>query len=269
MSTVKAIRGWSDFSVTEWNRLSGIADKYEPKMRTAYLRAVRSGNSVDKLQLRKVITDIVVETGITSAGIYDLVFNPNSGVYIDTIDSLTEKFASSVNSPKAQDAVRRILPSGITLPDRRRRLNTFGLDARSAVRVETYRQQRGDSPTALSDVERVRRSAVVERGNLLAITETNRMVNTALETLWLDNSDISKAEVLFYDRSIRDINKIPKRARKEWITRRDDAVCNYCFPLEGNLAKIGEEFDTDYGWFECPPIHPRCRCFMILFDPRG
>lgn len=264
MSTITAIHGWSEFSVTEWHRISGIATKHEPKMRTAYLRAVRSGKSVDKLQLRKAITDVVVEVGVSSANTYDLIFNPNSPIYIETIDNLTEKYANNVSSPKAQDAVRRILPANLPLNERRVRLNTFGLDARSAVRVEQYRQNLGEGSSALRDVERVRRSAIVERGNLLALTETNRMINTSLEALWLDNSEISKADVVFYDRSIRDINRLPKRARKEIITRRDDRVCKYCFPLEGITAKIGEEFDTDYGYFMVPPFHPRCRCFVII-----
>lgn len=262
--TLSAVSGYSAFSISEWFRLDGISNKHEPKMKTAYLRAVRSGTNLDTLQLRKQIIDVVVEVASSTAEVYGLVFNSNSPIYIETIESLTEKYASSVNSPKAQDAVRRILPTGLELSDRRRRLNTFGLDQRSAIRVEQYRQQRGDSASAVADVERARRSAIVERGNLLAITETNRMVNTSLEALWLDNASISKTDVIFYDRKITSTGRIPKRAKKEWITRRDDRVCNYCFPLEGVKARLAEEFDTDYGFFQVPPIHPRCRCFMII-----
>lgn len=263
--SISAVSGFSPFSVSEWQRLDTISSKYEPKMRTAYLRAVRSGNSLDTLQLRKQIIDVVVEVATTTAEVYGLVFNSNSPIYIETVEALTEKYASSVNSPKAQDAVKAVLPPGLSLQDRRRRLNTFGLDARSAISIERYRQERGDSPTALSDVERARKAAIVERGNLLAITETNRMVNTALEAVWLDNSSISKADdVIYYDRQILSTGRIPKRAKKEWITRRDDRVCNYCFPLEGVKARLAEEFDTDYGFFQVPPIHPRCRCFMII-----
>lgn len=262
--TLSAVSGYSAFSISEWFRLDEISNKYEPKMKTAYLRAARSGTSLDKLQLRKQIIDVVVEVASSSSRVYGLVFNSNSPIYIETIELLTEKYASSVNSPKAQDAVRRILPQGLPLQDRRSRLNTFGLDARSAISIERYRQERGDSVTALQDVERARKAAIVARGNLLAITETNRMVNTALEALWIDNSSISKADVIFYDRKILATGRIPKRAKKEWITRRDDAVCNYCFPLEGAKAYLTEEFDTDYGFFQVPPIHPRCRCFMII-----
>jgi hypothetical protein len=254
----------SNFGYAEWHRLSGIATKYEPKMRVAYTRAIRDGRSVDKLELRQVITGILAEIGRTTAPVYGLVFNPNSPIYIETIDRLVEKFESVVDSQNAREEVRRILPTGLSLGERRERLNTFGLDTRSAIRLEKYRQELGDSLTAQESVRRARQDAIRTRGNTLATTEVNRAVNSSLEALWIDNMGVSKATYEFFDRSISNVNNLPRTARKEWITRRDGRVCLRCQPLDGLRAKIGEDFDTEYGFFLTPPIHPHCRCFVIV-----
>lgn len=252
-----------DLGTSEWFRLSALAEKYEPKFRLAYTRAIRSGTQVDELQLRKVIIDALAETCITSANVYSVIFNPNSHIYVNAVDDLLSKYVKSVQSKDAENAVRRILPRGLPLQDRRRRLNVLGLDTKTAVEIERYRQEIGDGPSHLRDVERVRIDAIRRRGNLIALTETNRVINTALESLWLDNLTISKSDVVYFDRSIKG-DVIPARAKKEIVTRRDSRVCNYCDPLDGVTARIGEEFDTHYGSFASPPFHPRCRCFMIL-----
>lgn len=254
----------SDFSTVEWFRLSEIAYKYEPKMRLAYTRAVQSGVRINTLQLRKTIIDIVAETCLSSAAVYGIVFNPNSPTYIKAVENLTDKYAGVVDSKDASEAVKRILPSRISLEDKRRRSNTFGLDKQSALAIENYRQKNSSDKTVVHDTARLRADAINRRGNLLAVTETNRVINTALETLWLDNQVISKAEITYYDRTIPDIGNIPRRARKVIITRRDDRVCSYCDPLDGVKAKLGEQFETDYGLFDAPPFHPRCRCFLIV-----
>lgn len=258
-----AQKTWSDFSVTEWHRLSDLATKYEPKMRLAYTRAAKSGTKIDTLQLRKTIIDIVAETGISSAQTYGLVFNPNSVIYKDTVEGLVESYVKTITPEKAKLAVQQILPQGLSLEERRNRLNTFGLDSQSAVRIERYRQERGDTKTALADVDRARRAAVIERGNLIALTEVNRAINSALESLWIDNTKVSKADVYLIDRTDATIGTLPRTAKKEIVTRRDGKVCNYCISLEGSTALIGRKFHTEYGLFDGPPFHPRCRCFMI------
>jgi hypothetical protein len=88
--------------------------------------------------------------------------------------------------------------------------------------------------------------------------------------LWIDNTEVSKADdVVYYDRSIRNVAKLPKRAHKEIVTRRDGKVCEYCGLLEGLTAGIGQQFNTFYGMFQSPPFHPRCRCFMIISGTRA
>lgn len=253
---------WSAFSVTEWTRLSDISTRYEPNMRAAYTRSVVSGRQVNKLELQHVITRVLIDVCTESADVYGLMFNPNSPIYFETIDRLVNQYETGISSGVAREEVARILPRGLTLVERRERLNTFGLDTRSALAIERARQE-GKSHRELMAM---RQRAIVNRGNMIATTETNRVVNRSLIALWTDNftSQIAKASrprVEYIGTSRRAIRNAPN---KTWVTRRDTKVCKYCDPLDGITARVDAVFDTKYGQFETPPIHPRCRCFMIL-----
>lgn len=260
---------YSDFSVNEWYRLDNLAAKYDQQLKVAWTKTVAQGQQVNSLYVRNIFTDTVIETCLTTAQVYGMVFNPNSPIYRRLIDRMTDVFMGVVNDDKAKDKVKEILPAGLSLSERRNRTDVYGLDARAAVRIERMRQEGASS----EEVRTARLNAAAHRGNLVALTEINRVINLSLETLWIDNLEISKAEeppneVWYFDRSVptnvSSISQLPKRARKEWITRRDNRVCEYCLPLEGVKARLGFEFDTEYGMFQSPPIHPRCRCYMIV-----
>lgn len=259
-----------DFTFMEWNRLDMIAADHDRKLKQAFLRTVVRGQPANSLEIRNVLTDCVVEVGVTTAPIYGMVFNPNAPAYRRLIDVLTQKYMDRVmNDESAKNQVRAILPSGLSLSERRDRLDTFGLDGRAAVRIERMRQH-GESAATIRGA---RIALATERGNLLAITEINRTVNAALETLWIENlQGIRKADEgseWFYQDGdsasvITSLAGIPKRARKEIVTRKDNRVCDYCEPLDGKKARLGIDFNTHYGLFMAPPFHPRCRCYMIV-----
>lgn len=255
---------WTPFSISEWHRLSDISYEFEPEMRAAFTRAVVSRRQVNELELRQVVTRILIRTCETSADVYGLVFNPNSGIYYQTIDRLVRTYANGITSKTAQDEVERLLPRDLSLVERRKRLDVFGLDARSAASIERARQEGASE----FELKRLRDNAILNRGNMIATTETNRVVNGSLIALWMDNFGVvekaarrPRPKVEYIGTSRRAIREAPN---KTWVTRRDDKVCKYCAPLDGITARIDAEFDTKYGIFEAPPIHPRCRCFMIL-----
>ena len=267
-----------NFAFAEWHRLDAISRKHDRDLKVAWTRTVVRGMQPNSLEIRNVFTDCVVETGVTTADTYDLVFNPNSPRYRTLIDDLTDKYMEVIDDPKAKGAVKSIIPSGLSLADRRERLDVFGLDARSAVRLERMRQY-GKSP---SDVHAARLDMSLQRGNLLALTEINRVVNATIEQVWLDNlRGVSKRKKqkqfgggwYLEDEQgntnvITDLLGLPSRARKEIITRQDDVVCDFCDDnFEGATAPIGKPFDTNVGLFFHPPFHPRCRCFMVVRIP--
>jgi hypothetical protein len=262
-----------DFSVIEWLRLDGIAAIHERGLRNAFLQTVVQRQETNSLIIRNVITDTVVETAVSSAHAYDMVFNPNAPAYRRLIDALTDTYMNRVmNDDSAKEQVRQIVPTGLSLSELRNRLDTFGLDGRSAVRLERMRQE-GATDAA---IQAERLSLTTQRGNILALTEINRIINATLEVLWIENlQGISKANKKvegsqwFYESggdavTITSLVGIPKSARKEIVTRKDNRVCVYCEPLDRTTARLGTEFRTGYGLFMSPPFHPRCRCYMIV-----
>lgn len=266
---------WSEFSVNEWMRLDGISRTFDREMKNSFLKIVVQ-NQRGSEEVRNRITDCVVETGVSTARVYGLDFRPEA--FIPLVDELTDGYMKVVENDNAKNKVKEILPKGLSLPDRRNRLDVFGLDAQGAVRLERMRQSGVDNQTLVQ----ARLDIAVRRGNLTALTEVNRTVNATLEQLWLDNmrGPITKARKKrqrewdyegewFYDkgehaRKIVSLRGIPQTARKEIVTRRDNRTCNYCRPMEGLTAKMGQNFVTGYGLFMYPPFHPRCRCYMIV-----
>jgi len=50
-----------------------------------------------------------------------------------------------------------------------------------------------------------------------------------------------------------------------WITQRDEKVCPFCGPMEGQTVTPGQPFVSGDGELVMgPPIHPRCRCGVDL-----
>lgn len=230
-------------------------------MRLAFTRATLNGKSVDRLALVSVITQIVSEVAEDTARIYGLVFNPNSPIYIDTINYLVETYASTVDSKKAREAVKQVLPRGLSLGQRQQRLNTFGLDQRAALSLERLYQ----AGASFGRIDSARRQALLTRGNVIGMTETNRAVNRSMLAVMKDNFPetlVEKAgKVQYIGTSRRLIMAAP---HKTWLTRKDDKVCKYCEPLDGITARLDAVFVTQYGDFDSPPIHPNCRCFMTF-----
>ncbi len=68
-------------------------------------------------------------------------------------------------------------------------------------------------------------------------------------------------------------------AGKEWLTSRDDRVCDWCDPMDGkiipdsidkNFFNKGDEYEVDgqtmnlsYEGVDGPPLHPNCRCTTV------
>lgn len=262
-----------NFSVSEWNRLDRLSMKFDRELKIAYTKSVTQHGMFVKDNFEKVISDCVVETGVTTAHEYGITFNAHNLMWLGLIDELTDNYMRVVDDESAKKKVKEILPNDLSLSDRRSRLDVLGLDARSAVRLERMRQH-GISEAF---IRQARVDMSLQRGNLIALTEVNRIINATIEALWIDNQGgISKAsrKVEYYGEWFKEtqtgssvittIRGIPSRAVKSIVTRKDNRVCDYCKPLEMVSAKLGTFFNTVYGLFKYPPFHPRCRCFMIV-----
>lgn len=266
-SIAKAECEFADFSVREWHRLDTLSMMFDRAFKTTYLRAVTVGPKQGEKIVRDAIADCVVETAVGTAHVYGMGFDATEPRYTELVNDLTTGFMKVVNNEEAKDKVRAILPSGLSLSERADRSDVYGLSSRDAVRLERMRQK-GISGLRLQDA---RLHMQVQRGNITALTEVNRIINQTVETVWLDNMSVSKArksQMLLEHAgkvtAITSLRGIPARARKTIVTRKDNRVCDYCAPLENIETAIGASFHTEYGVFAHPPFHPRCRCFMIL-----
>jgi hypothetical protein len=60
---------------------------------------------------------------------------------------------------------------------------------------------------------------------------------------------------------------------KTWVTTYDDRTCVYCQQMDGARALLETGvFDSIGSGFDAiphPPLHPRCRCAMILTNDRN
>jgi hypothetical protein len=65
---------------------------------------------------------------------------------------------------------------------------------------------------------------------------------------------------------------------KEWFTALDERVCQHCWPMNGKIIWLKEDFfkkwseyvgangwvlKLDYESVKWAPLHPRCRCTLL------
>lgn len=89
----------------------------------------------------------------------------------------------------------------------------------------------------------------VSRAEMIARTETLRASNEGQSQLW---DQATEQGLLTGDE------------QKEWIVTPDDRLCPYCEPMDGINVGLNDEFDTELGSVQEPPLHPNCRCTVGL-----
>ncbi len=76
------------------------------------------------------------------------------------------------------------------------------------------------------------------RGEMIAVTEVTRAFAAGNQAAW-EQSKVVEG--------------------KQWNTAVDELVCPICGPLNGKVVKLNETFG---GFYDYPPAHPRCRCWI-------
>lgn len=62
--------------------------------------------------------------------------------------------------------------------------------------------------------------------------------------------------------------------RRQWIVARDERLCEWCGPVPGMNpklgVKLGQPFATGKGPVLTPPLHPNCRCTILIraYEPK-
>lgn len=93
------------------------------------------------------------------------------------------------------------------------------------------------------------------RSETIARTETIRASMAGQQELWEQAAD----------QGLIDRQTVQRR----WVTARDERVCPICGPLHGEKVALRGNFTSGNSIALHPPIHPRCRCSLVLHFPRS
>lgn len=144
--------------------------------------------------------------------------------------------------------------------------DNIGLLERHAAAADKYRDRQAKAIAAKNpnlssrevaakadaQAERYRGKLLNYRAESIARTETMAGSNLGQELLW------AQAE----EQGLLD----PGRMMRKWVITPDDRLCRNCNQMRGEraYAEMGEPFDTPLGQVLTPPMHPHCRCTVIL-----
>ena len=82
----------------------------------------------------------------------------------------------------------------------------------------------------------------------------------------LDVLDSHRSSQVVRSRLVKLYGKPGARFAKEWFTMRDELVCSHCDELDGVVVNAyNGVFSSDqFGDVEGPPLHPNCRCEILV-----
>ena len=130
-----------------------------------------------------------------------------------------------------------------------------GLTERQAAAVDNYRRRLLRDGASLQRAEelatRYGRRLHRHRALNIARTETLRAANEGQNLLW--QQGIEEGLIL------------PERTFREWIVTPDDRLCEFCEEMDGQQVGMNEPFVSPaFGAVDVPPLHPGCRCTVVL-----
>lgn len=208
----------------------------------------------------------------TRGGVIIGRFNVTSPFVLRAADELGAELIREV-SAETKAAVRRIIFNAVRdgLAPRQAALqirNILGLTTRQALAVNRLEQglleQGADAGFARARGRRYSERLLKDRAENIARTETMKAATTGQDLLWSE---------------MQDAGIIPADVTRRWMTTPDDRLCPRCAPLNGKTAQLGFLFrETERGVLPSqrvpvagtttlrPPLHPRCRCVLVLVD---
>jgi hypothetical protein len=159
---------------------------------------------------------------------------------------------------ETQGAIRRVISraftDGIDAEAAGRLIRPMvGLTERQALAVLNYHSELVDSGLTTDRVHalatRYSGKLLNQRALTIARTETMAASNAGQHASW--------------DQAVED-GYLPPDAFKKWIVTPDDRLCRRCLVLQGQQVPMGQPFSTDRGPLDAPPLHPNCRCAMVI-----
>lgn len=155
-------------------------------------------------------------------------------------------------------AIKHVLKEGI---DRNRHPNriardikdSLGLNDRLSIAVSRKRaaMEAAGVPDAKIEttIGRYNEKLLNYRAKLIARTESSRAINGGRLELW---------------KQMVDTGALAETSVKRWLTSSDERVCDICGPLHNTEVQLDESFESEGFSATEPPIHPDCRCDMVV-----
>jgi Phage Mu protein F like protein len=274
-----------------WQRLHRIADRAEPGVRRALLRALeqirdeatlsaieRALRSGDQVAFARIANTLPTNLRPVVRRLED-TFRQASAFGKDVLRAevqLTGRL--DLTNPRAIQQAQKNAATLVTNVSRETRLAirdvvtraiSEGIDVREAARMirPLIGLTRGQATAVLNQRERLLRAGVEAtrvqaiseryadkllryRSRMIARTEVLRASNDGLRSSW---REAQRQGLLDGD------------TKKRWLVTPDDRLCELCAPLADHEPVLLEEtFDTDLGPLQGPPLHPNCRCTLVL-----
>ena len=239
---------WAAFERALWE---AGADVVRSMMARGARRAARA------LGARLVVAKKGPEPPASTIGLrFDLVNERAVAHAAQRAGALVRQVSASTRAA-IRGVIERSMAGEVAPLERVRRIRSVvGLTERQAAAVERFRDalvaegQEGERLERLVAQHHAR--AVKERARLIARQEVNMAANAGQSALW-DEAERDG----FIDRS---------RTFRRWITQPAQYACPICRPMDGQLRRLGELFESPYdgSQTEGPPKHVACLCVLGL-----
>lgn len=233
------------------NHVARVAAR-APRLRVAIGTHLKR-NNYDAGRVEEEVRRIILATAQETAAKYGFTFDKNDPWLKNEVELFNSRLHKTVLDvdPIARQQVLRILPTGLKVKEVNDRLEQVrGLDARSALALERYRQRletakkRATDKQIESSVQRYRRELITRRANLVATHETAKAVAVGQEVA---------VQV-----AVRDGQLDAATTLKVWVAREE--CCHVCAKLSGQEVGINDYFETQETTWFFPPVHPHCMC---------
>lgn len=283
--------------MTEWQRVRAVADRARPGLRRLLESAWRQhGDAIPWTRVRGLLArgdllraeELVVSASAGAAleeglrrqlhgtlgsagevaakalgGRFDVV-NPEAVLWARTRAATLVRAIDDGQREAIRRVTARVQRGDLTVDAAARRLRgVVGLDARRAEALEAYAERvRGQLAGVRRrtvrerlerSVARYERRLLRDRALTIAHTESMMAANRGQLAAW----EQAQAKGLAVGRE------------KRWVVTRDDHLCPTCRPLARQQRRLGEPFVSGRYSVQSPPLHPRCRCAMVLAPARS
>jgi hypothetical protein len=267
--------------------IHAIADRLDPAIRAAWLKAVNeirrrlSRARVDRLlrarsaaafasAVQAIAPDAtmapllnILRAGATTSATREVARMTTSFRHVSATAVRTAELAAGARVVSITNRVRQLIRAevvrsvkGEQTPQQAAKAiaRVVGLTPRQARALSRQRdamiaagatERAADAWAAKEAARRIR-----ERAKVIARTEAIAASNAGQIAAW---------------KALQGQGLIPPDAQKRWVVTRDDRLCPVCAPMAGQTVPVGAEFESlPLGRILAPPLHPRCRCTVVL-----